>query len=205
MSSNSERGNHLINYLRNLFTTDENPEEAPSREVIVRMLNRVQNIRRSSNEESDESDSERRRYYYNDELAESNDELLNPKPDEEYIDFRTYPIYINWGDIENEKSNAYKIYDKYGLFGVGIFQCLDEKEMKITSKRFEFNFIDFYFSIMNDNSKLENLITRLPKLSKVREVIYRKIFTQKELIIIKLYLDINENYYRYHNTPFNNV
>lgn len=47
-----------------------------------------------------------RRYYHFDQQAESYDEMVNPKPDEEYIDYRTYPLKINWIDVETDESTS---------------------------------------------------------------------------------------------------
>jgi hypothetical protein len=52
----------------------------------------------------------RRRYRYTDDLAESHDEMINPKVDEEYIDYRTYPIKINWPEVETQDSEACKYF-----------------------------------------------------------------------------------------------
>ena len=58
----------------------------------------------------------RRRYHYYDDYAESYDEIVNPTAvifymikilkDHVYLDYRTYPIKINWPEIENQDSNA---------------------------------------------------------------------------------------------------
>lgn len=48
----------------------------------------------------------RRRYTYLDSQTESQDELDNPKEEESYPDFRTYPLMINWNDIHSIENDS---------------------------------------------------------------------------------------------------
>jgi hypothetical protein len=80
---------------------------------MTALLNRVRNqIReRNTSEENDDLTAlerrlRRRRYTFMDEDAESHDELLNPREEQDYPDFRTYPLTINWKDIYSIKNDS---------------------------------------------------------------------------------------------------
>ena len=81
-------------------------------QIVSFLLNRVRpNATTISNEETEELTASerrirRRRYTFLDEQAESQDEISNPKEDEEYIDFRTYPLTINWKDIYSTSNDS---------------------------------------------------------------------------------------------------
>lgn len=71
--------------------------------------------------------------------------MINPREEEEYVDFRTYPLQIDWKEIENDESDAYDICDSYGLFGVALFNSLTTNlKLKIKLETFIKSFIDNY-------------------------------------------------------------
>jgi hypothetical protein len=79
--------NQLINYLLNRTRNSSEPSEELS--VLERRIRR-------------------RRFTLHDEEGESYDELDNPREDEEYLDFRTYPLTINWKDIYSAENDLCK-------------------------------------------------------------------------------------------------
>lgn len=148
--------------------------------------------------------------------------MLNPQEEEDYIDFRTYPLQIDWGEIENEKSHAYQIWDKFGYFGVSVFSSLSNLSSLILSpKTFPSKIVDYYWQLfdkytqsgINNNKKsgevisqIEEFISNLPKLELIREVIYQRLITRKELTCLKIVLDIYQNYYNNFDHPlYNNL
>jgi len=153
----------------------------------------------------------RRRYRFYDEEAESHDELINPREEEEYTDFRTYPLQIDWKDIENDESEAYEICDKYGLFGVSLFYRLTNNlKLKLKLENFVKEMIDSYIKHLDkgniDNIKaLENYINNLPKLEEIRVIIIKRLISHKELISIKIILDIYENFLKQYDYPLYDI
>jgi hypothetical protein len=145
------------------------------------------------------------RYHFYDEVAESQDEMDNPQEDEDYIDFRTYPLAIDWQEIENEKSDAYSIYDKYGYFGVSVFSTLSNvPNLKLTKLKFVKNIVDYYYKLFskfqtnNDGTvviKLAEFIDNLPDLYKMRQMFYQGLISRKEITTMKVILDLYEHYY----------
>ena len=127
---------------------------------------------------------------------------------------------IDWAEIENEKSSAYAIWDKYGYFGVAIFTTLSKiPKLKLSASKFYKNIIDYYISIfkielnlekngeiqlrnsMNKLELIENFIKSLPDLSLIRKIIHEKMLMEKEIITIKIILDIYGNYFTRYDYP----
>jgi hypothetical protein len=50
----------------------------------------------------------RRRYTILDEFGESDEEVNGNEQEEEYIDFRTYPLNISWKDLYSFKTDSCK-------------------------------------------------------------------------------------------------
>jgi hypothetical protein len=223
--SNTEPRNNLLRYIRSFFSREEPEEDQPQteenkdedndnevnlndpRQRILGALNNLTETQRQRifgstlavDEDSDESDNGRR-YYYMDDEAESHDELINPVEDEEYIDFRTYPLNIDWNEIENEKTDAYKFYDKFGYFGITIYQRFKDV-ISFSSSRFEFQLIEKYSNLKTREEKLA-FVKKLPDLGKVRELLYKNMRLKKELVLMKIYFDILENYYLNYDFPY---
>jgi hypothetical protein len=85
-------------------STDQN-------QILNLLINRSRETATTSNEDAEELTSlerrlRRRRFYYVDEQAESQDELANPREEEDYVDFRSYPLTINWKDIYSAESDS---------------------------------------------------------------------------------------------------
>jgi hypothetical protein len=127
--------------------------------------------------------------------------MLNPQSDEEYIDYRTYPLLIDWFEIENEKSCAYSIYDKYGYFGVSLFSSFSKiPDLKLNVNKFHKNLLEYYQKISvksckERNSKLNEFINSLPDLILMKGIFENLIITKKEIVTVKIVLDIYEHYF----------
>ena len=152
------------------------------------------------------------RYYFFDEEAESEDELLHPEQEEDDIDFRTYPLPIDWQEIENEKSEAYQICDRFGYFGVSLFSTLSKvKILHLTSKKFLKSIVEFYSKLLENYelahsyeslNNISSFIANLPNLKLLKKVLCQKMITKKELICLKLILDLYEHYFTKFDRPF---
>jgi hypothetical protein len=184
------------------------------RELLQLMLNRAVfpglREREEENKRGEEvigsRRSRRRRYHYYDEQAESYDELINPIQEEEYIDFRTYPLLIDWKEVENDESEAYEIFEKFGYFGVSCFTTLSKhNHIKFSDKIFK-NILEFYIKNFESNSpeslkNIENFIHDLPSLEQIQRIIFLRLISNKELIPIKLVLDLFEHYFIHFDNP----
>ena len=74
---------------------------------------------------------------------------------EDYIDFRNYPLKIDWAQIENYEENYYNIFVNYGYFGIALLTSL------IKVENLTINYDDFFYSILsfyNDCIKKKRLM-----------------------------------------------
>ena len=73
----------------------------------------------------------RRRFTILDEEAESHDELIvnNANEEGEYFDFRNYPLFINWKDMDSIHNDSYEINEEFGFFGVSIYCRIQNDEL----------------------------------------------------------------------------
>ena len=116
---------------------------------------------------------------------------------EDYIDFRNYPLKIDWAQIENYEENYYNIFVNYGYFGIALLTSL------IKVENLTINYDDFFYSILTfyQNSvkkkkidDLNNFFKYLPKLEEIKKNVFSKKIHKKEFIPLKITLDIYENY-----------
>lgn len=180
----------LISYLRrNFFTLD--PPSLPHYEEpeIPNPYIEVDN-NNSNNSSITQNDYIDLSYHSSDE-----DSHLFPS----YIDFRSYPLDIDWSSIENADNNCYDIYDVFGCFGIATFTMLSE----IENLSFEYN--DYIYSVLNYyhkasiNACYENvleLFSHLPKLDIIKEILVKGMFNKKEIVIMKIVLDLYELFVR---------
>jgi len=126
--------------------------------------------------------------------------LINPQVEEDYIDFRTYPLPIDWSEIENEKSEAHCIYEEFGYFGVSLFSSFNKLNIfkSVTPKKFISKILEsylFYYYIFKQSkipqnlNSLQNFVNSLPDLKLFREVVYKKLISKKELLIMNIRWD----------------
>jgi len=145
----------------------------------------------------------RRRYTIYDEEAESQDELITNNQNEEgeeFWDFRNYPLYINWKDMDSIHYDSYEIKEDFGFFGVSIYCKIQNdnlllKKMNIIPHNFDKNIMKFYFDQYEISSAdsiglLTKLIETLPNNKDIRELINKKLLQKKEQFLIKLILDL---------------
>jgi hypothetical protein len=212
---NNPRITNVINYVRSFFTREEpedqvqtednNNEDNRATERSSRIFGIINNLSQNQlrmilrRDDNDSEESEGRHYYYLDDEADSHDELNNPTDDEEYIDFRAYPLAINWDDIKDEKSDAYTFYDKYGYFGANIYSQFNDI-ISFSSSRFETQIIEEYTNLKS-NEDITQFINKLPQLEKVRTLLYKNMFNKKEIVMIKIYFDILGNFYEKNDHP----
>ena len=116
---------------------------------------------------------------------------------EDYIDFRDYPLKIDWAEIENYEENYYNIFINYGYFGISILSSLVKIDnLNVNFDNFLFSVINFYFNSVKNNKfdDLNNFFNHLPKLEQIKKIIFSKKIHKKELLPVKIILDIYENY-----------
>ena len=111
---------------------------------------------------------------------------------EDYIDFRDYPLKIDWAEIENYEENYYNIFINYGYFGISILSSLVKIDnLNVNFDNFLFSVINFYFNSVKNNKfdDLNNFFNHLPKLEQIKKNnLFKKKYIRKNYCQLKLFL-----------------
>lgn len=169
-----------------------------------------------------------RRYYREDDIAESFDELffedtekykqnesllLKIKSDEihlidnSYIDYKEYPLKIDWEEINDSKSLAYEVLEKFGYLGCSIYTNLFKKGYKTKYHRLDSEVLQLFTVTFRDYekkktnlefaiNKIESLLSCIPSLKELYSLLKKRLVSEKEIIIFKVLIDIYEIYYK---------
>ncbi len=134
----------------------------------------------------------------------SEHEAVELSENEDYIDFRTYEVYIDWQEVENERSQAYQVWQSHGTFALALFSALTGiKELKFNSKKFLFNILKYYSNLQQDFlkhqdndvfKKINLFVNLLPELETIQRLVNTRNYNKKDLFSINLVLKIYENY-----------
>lgn len=165
-----------------------------------------ENVEDENDENNDEDNEEYQINNYDDEEESyHSSDYQNDNEDKEYIDFRLYPIDIDWKKIEDIELNYYDIYNVFGCFGIATFTLLANlKNFNIEHNDYIFSVIN-YFSAMVDKGcflELNELMNSLPKLEPIINILKNKMITHKEIVVMKIVLDIHEKYLFNVKKPF---
>jgi hypothetical protein len=72
----------------------------------------------------------------------------------------------------------------------------------MTETKFLKNILDYYIKAEEEsNSNLEEFICHLPKLQQMKMIFLRQLFSRKDLILVKMILDIYEHYFKKNDHP----
>ena len=119
-----------------------------------------------------------------------------------YLDFRLYPEPIDWSEIENGASENYEIFCNYGYFGAFLTTSLSSViNLKLRNSSFLYSIVIYFMSLMTTNKSIEitSFIQKLPKLSSIKYIIENHFYSKKDLLPIKVVLDIYERYYTFYD------
>lgn len=118
--------------------------------------------------------------------------------EEDYLDFRHYPISIDWNQIENGENHYYSSLTDYGYFGVSLVTSFStiSKKFRFASCSLYQSILEYYHILASEklNVELEEYINFLPKFNQFKRILIEKYYSLKELPMIKLVLDIYEHY-----------
>jgi hypothetical protein len=213
----------LVNYHRNEENDDnENSEEGvnnranQSRQILNYILTRVRDPGSDTEELSSvERRLRRRRGTYLDDEDNSDDEMFGVG-DEEYLDFRTYPLTISWKDTYSADNDSciYYIYlftlsldeilENYGYIAVYVYSLITQnlKNFKTRPDNFIIKIVEFYFKNFEnfDDSKSAQENTFLikkcfPSLKVIKMLLFSEYIVQKEVVFIKIVFDLMMHYY----------
>ena len=79
-----------------------------------------------------------------------------------------------------------------------MFTKLKYIKLPVDPEAFMKNLVEYYYNekFYEKNESFNLFVQNLPKLEKINEIIKKKLYTDKDLLPIKLVLDIYENYYK---------
>ena len=128
---------------------------------------------------------------------------LSPVEEEhEYFDFRLYPEPIDWSEIENGASENYEIFCNYGYFGAFLTTSLSSViNLKLRNSSFLYSIVIYFMSLMTTSKSIDitSFIQKLPKLGSIKYIIENHFYSKKDLLPIKVVLDIYERYYTFYD------
>ena len=142
-------------------------------------------------------------HYYED----SDDEIetiTNPNfMQEKDINYRLYPIYINWKKLEANEEGYYKVFVRFGYFGVAIYSAFKKTYPNLNVNNIMYNLasvVSEYLFSKDEKSEsvqknIKNFFEKIPDLEKISELVKEKILLLKEMPIIFLVLKIYEVYF----------
>ena len=122
---------------------------------------------------------------------------------EEDINYKLYPIYINWKKVEANAEGYYKVLARFGYFGVAVYSAFKEKTPNLNVDNMLYSLaqvVSEYFFSKDVNSEsiqkaIKNYFENIPDLEKILELLKKKILLLKEVPVINLVLKIYEVYF----------
>ena len=133
------------------------------------------------------------------------EEETQPNPNfmlEKEINYKLYPLYINWKKLEANESGYYYVFAKYGYFGVAVYSIFEEMYPDLNESNVFHSLASVVSEYLFCKEKSENVkkfihmfFEKIPDLEKIYEIIQKKILLIKEVPVILLILKIYEIYF----------
>lgn len=122
--------------------------------------------------------------------------------DSEYSDFRTYPLKIDWKEIEKGRSYAHEAMEAFGFLGASIYTSLNRlNNFAISYKKMPKEIIEIYSDLIKDYSnykqynKIKQYIEELPSLDDLEIILINSFLSFKEYLLLIVLLHILLHYY----------
>lgn len=140
-------------------------------------------------------------------LTNSNDdfkELLRilSTCDSEYSDFRTYPIVIDWKEIEKGRSFAHEAMCAFGLLGASIYTSLNKlNNFAISYKKMPKEILEIYTELIKDNKgskqyyKIKQYLEEFPKLDQIESILINSYISFKEYLLLFVILHLQFHFF----------
>lgn len=151
---------------------------------------------------------------------------------QDYANFRDYPLNMSFADTQNEDALLKSIYSSYGHFAVALYNISTKNKMNIPTlfvSKSE-DWIKLFFKYVNNlikktyssstamkpnGSYKEELMSKtyyilldcfnaLPNLEHIRNIVWKKQYSVKESLPIKLTLDLLESFFANFSSDFEN-
>lgn len=196
--NNSSFQRNLLNYIEN--SRSNNFEYSTSNNISNRTLNRsnLLNIIFGNNEVNNSfeelvNEDEKKLENFKDFIKKQKLLLIS----NDYIDFRQYPLNINWKKINEEKVlKLCHIYNSYGLIATNIFDNLENKNFKLKIENFEHELLSSFFNFIKlkdfKSKNFLDFLSCLPDINDIKTIIKERKIQENDCIFLKLLLDIFE-------------
>lgn len=180
------------------------------RAVIIRHLSSIPSRTNANQTSSNEENETSARIFINRRRSRNLFNIssqTNTPDDYDYIDFRLYPEPIDWNEIENGNKDSFEIFTNYGYFGSALKTSLSSfNGLKITSSNLLVSVFAYFSSLIlyNKTDQIMNFMRALPKLKNIKYIIDNSLFSKRDLLPIKIVLDIYEKYFSLYDAPLSN-
>lgn len=114
---------------------------------------------------------------------------------EKDINYKNYPLYLNWKKIESNESEFYLTLSHFGYFGAHIYSTFKTDYPRLKTKNIFETFATFIKDFINEPKKVKEFIDKLPKLKEISEIIKDKTVLFKEVPMFLIVLKILEIYW----------
>lgn len=132
------------------------------------------------------------------------------KYEQEYSDFRTYPLRMDWKEIEKGRSYAHEAMCTFGFLGANIYISLNGLQHPISYKKMPKDLLDIYSQIIKNYSmtkidmkkfnKIKAFIDELPKLEQLEIILINSFISLKEYLLLTVLIHIYLHFYSKINT-----
>ena len=116
---------------------------------------------------------------------------------------------LDWKDVENDKTIAYEILSEYGHVGLSLYSKLKDVYLGMITRSGAFlpKIIEVYNTQVEGVSKNDifSFIQHLPSLGTIREILHKNLFNSKDILPMRIILDIYEDYYTKYDHPLYEV
>ena len=132
--------------------------------------------------------------------------------DSEYIDFRTYPLKMDWKEIEKGKSFAYEAMTYFGYLGASIYTNLNRlNSFGISYKKMPKEILLIYIELIKElkesysyekQKKIQSFISELPNTIELETILLNSYTCFKEYLLICVLLHLLFHYYSFIEIDF---
>ena len=121
------------------------------------------------------------------------------------IKFNLYPLYIDWKKLEKNNAYFYKIFARFGYFGIAVYSLLKKVRNDITHRNIlaiiSSFFYDYFYLDKNEEINAAHLVHKFiklfPDINEIFQLIKNKIILFKEIPMFIIVMKIFEIYYLY--------
>ena len=125
-----------------------------------------------------------------------------------FSNYKQYPLNINWEEIENGRTYAYDALMTFGYIGAFVYVNFNTKifDKMLNYKKLPKDLLELYSDLYKEsvNSKVTNkfksinlFFSYLPNIDKLEEIILNNFLSLKEYLLLTVILHILYHYYSY--------